>query len=431
MMIFISLFSALIMSNFAQGHLQEIQETTKKETAIVGLQVAKELGLHRIYEKPEYQLAVAKLNSAEKQKLSNYMHRRKRCGGYELVDMELRSEYGPFQLQEQKNLEALFQYLPSVEVFGMTSSKIEPVENAKILPSVEVFGMTSSLYPQVVFDPVILDKIKMVQEDNLRRTVEWISSYPTRRHDVDTKNNHVNEMHHRLLTMSAKSKFPVKIDFIDHSRTRQKSLRARILGSERPDEIVVIGGHFDSINQSFFKTEAPGADDNASGSANVLEAFRIMLTGEQPKRTVEFFWYAAEEVGLVGSGEIASNYRSENKKVMGVLQLDMTLQPGSGESKMVFMKDFTNADLTRFLVDLNDTYVKAKVVYDKCGYGCSDHASWHRQGFPAAMPFESYMRARNRSIHTSRDTINAKSSFKHSANFAKLGVAYIVTLTNK
>jgi len=52
------------------------------------------------------------------------------------------------------------------------------------------------------------------------------------------------------------------------------------------------------------------------------------------------------------------------------------------------------------------TYLPAlKLGYDKCGYGCSDHASWNAQGYPASMPFESSMARDNPTIHTAKDTL--------------------------
>ncbi len=390
--------SALLFAGFANA----------EDTAIVDLGVAKKLNLNVAYEKPEHGLAVTKLSEAEKQKLSKYMHENGRCGGYELVDVNIKSEIGPFQLHEQNAMEALFKHMPKPNQ-SLSTLNVEALK----------------------YDQRIADKVKMVSEANLKETVEWMSAYETRHHQSKTKNDHVNELKRRLEAMAAKSSVKTEIDLVNHSRTQQNTVRARIVGSERPDEIVVLGAHYDSTNQMFFVTEAPGADDDASGSSNLLEIFRILLTGDQPKRTVEFLWYAAEEVGLVGSAEIATSYRNANKNVVGAMQLDMTLHPGAGELTLVFMTDFTSDELTQYTVELNSMYVKANVQFDKCGYGCSDHASWHRQGYKAVMPFEATFNTMNKDIHTVRDVIKPSSSFKHSAAFTQLGVAFAMSLANE
>ena len=81
----------------------------------------------------------------------------------------------------------------------------------------------------------------------------------------------------------------------------------------------------DSINSRDTSGRAPGADDDGSGSVNLLEAFRVLVTsGFQPESPVEFHWYAGEEAGLLGSQAIARDYKAKNIEVKGMLQLDMT-----------------------------------------------------------------------------------------------------------
>ena len=163
-------------------------------------------------------------------------------------------------------------------------------------------------------------------------------------------------------------------------------------GSRYPDEVVVLGGHLDSTAGSApnSRTLAPGADDDASGIATLTEVLRVIAEqGRQPERTLQFIGYAAEEVGLRGSKDIATRYKAANTKVLAALQLDMTNYQGSAE-EIVFMTDYTDQGLTGYLAQLLDAYLpQIRYGYDSCGYGCSDHASWHNQGYPAAMPFES------------------------------------------
>jgi leucyl aminopeptidase len=94
------------------------------------------------------------------------------------------------------------------------------------------------------------------------------------------------------------------------------------------------------------------------------------------------------------------------------------------------MTDFTSSWLRNYLVDLNANYVKARIVDDKCGYGCSDHASWHRQGYPALMPFEATFNGMNHALHTAKDIISTSSNFRHAAMFAKIAVAMGMDLGN-
>lgn len=217
-----------------------------------------------------------------------------------------------------------------------------------------------------------------------------------------------------------------------HSWT-QDSVIATITGSENPDEIVVIGGHLDSMNASDHN-DAPGADDNASGIAVVSEVLRVLTQMNfRPKRTIQFMAYAAEEVGLRGSGEIARRYQRENRNVVGVIQFDMTGFRGSNRD-IYFVTDNVNPSATNFLRRLISTYNASgahRITHGdtQCGYACSDHASWNRHSFPAAFPFESAFTDYNQAIHSPGDRIAALDGTGiHQARFAKLGLEFAIEL---
>src|SRR5262245_52154437 len=90
----------------------------------------------------------------------------------------------------------------------------------------------------------------------------------------------------------------VTVELVDHGYP-QKSVVMTIPGTTRASEIVVIGGHLDSINMRGTNKPAPGADDDASGVATLTEVARVLLAKDfRPERTIKFMAYAAEEVGL-------------------------------------------------------------------------------------------------------------------------------------
>jgi len=203
---------------------------------------------------------------------------------------------------------------------------------------------------------------------------------------------------------------------------------ARIIGSgENKDEVVVIGAHEDSINSRGSTQRAPGNDDDASGVSCVLEIFRdLVQNGFAPSRTVEFHTYSAEEVGLRGSMDIASRYQQQGIKVVGMMQLDMTMYHGT-TNKMGIVTDFVNLDLTKFLRTLVTTYSDIGYVDTKCGYGCSDHASWTKTGVASCFPFETDFKDINSKIHTDIDLLNILDPV-HGLEFAKVGLGFVVEL---
>ncbi|MDO6705490.1 M28 family metallopeptidase [Photobacterium sp. 1_MG-2023] len=221
---------------------------------------------------------------------------------------------------------------------------------------------------------------------------------------------------------------------VSHYGYNQKSVVLTITGSEKPDEWIVLGGHLDSTIGSHTgeNSVAPGADDDASGIASVTEIIRVLSENNfQPKRSIAFMAYAAEEVGLRGSQDLANQYKSEGKNVVSALQLDMTNYQGSAED-IVFITDYTDSNLTTFLTRLVDEYLPSLTYgFDRCGYACSDHASWHKAGFSAAMPFEAKFNDYNPMIHTPHDTLaNSDPTGAHATKFTKLGLAYAIEMAN-
>lgn len=274
--------------------------------------------------------------------------------------------------------------------------------------------------------------ISQVASTNIAQTIGKLSSFQNRFYQAETGVQSATWIKDTWTNLS-KHRTDVKVEFFKHSKWAQPSVIATIEGSSNASEIVVIGGHQDSINGYGGATKrAPGADDNASGISTITEVFRIAMENEfRPTKTVKFMAYAAEEVGLLGSKEIAAQFKQQGKNVVGVMQLDMTNFKGS-QKDIWFMSDYTNAAQNEFLAALIDKYVKSSWGYSRCGYGCSDHASWHLNGYPASIPFEAKMEEMNHKIHTENDTLtNSDSSASHAAKFAKIATAFMVELAKE
>ncbi len=272
--------------------------------------------------------------------------------------------------------------------------------------------------------------ITQVDEFQIRSTIEHLSSYKNRFYKSDTGVEAANWIAENWRSFSS-HRSDVTVELYEHSGWAQPSVIATIQGTS--DEVVIIGGHLDSIAGWFGgnHVDAPGADDNASGIATITEIFRVLIeNGYTPEKTLKFMGYAAEEVGLRGSAEIAADYASSGINVVGVMQLDMTNFKGS-EKLIYLIDDFTNQAQNEFLGSLIDTYLGITWDYSRCGYACSDHASWHRQDFPASFPFEAAFNGSNSQIHTARDKIDVSGgNADHASNFAKLGLAFILELDN-
>jgi leucyl aminopeptidase len=278
---------------------------------------------------------------------------------------------------------------------------------------------------------LVAPMLTQVQDSQILSTIQTLSDfqnrYYTTSHGVSASDHIYNTW-----TALAAGKPYVSVRQVTHASWPQKSVVLTLKGQSRKNQIIVLGGHMDSIlsGGTNENSRAPGADDDASGIASLTEVIRVLMANNyRPERTIEIMAYAAEEVGLRGSDAIARDYKTQRKKVKGVLQLDMTNYQGTATDIYLYT-DYTNASQNQFLANLASTYLPTlKVGYDRCGYGCSDHASWTNQGFPASFPFESSFNTHDPYIHTSNDTLaNTGNQAAHAAKFSKLALAYAVEL---
>ncbi len=273
----------------------------------------------------------------------------------------------------------------------------------------------------------VRDMVSQVSGENIFQTIRDISSIHTRFHGSSTGQAFAGTLKQKYETIAA-GRDDVTVELFDHgSKTSQDSVVVRIRGTSRPDEVVLLGSHIDSVNwSSGSSSRSPGADDNASGTATNLEIFRVLMaSGVRPERTIEIHGYAAEEIGLVGSQDMAQKYKAAGKNVITMVQHDMNLYKAQGApDKIWFVSNNTVDTFNNALGEMIDRYVGVAWGKKSLSGGDSDHTSWKRQGFVTSFPFED-PGAYNRAIHTSNDSLESAGAMTQVSAFAKLGLAYL------
>nr|WP_277425848.1 M20/M25/M40 family metallo-hydrolase [Lysobacter enzymogenes] len=272
-----------------------------------------------------------------------------------------------------------------------------------------------------------------VKEANIRATIGSLSGNWITRHAQTAQGRAASDWIRDAWRGLAANRADVSIEQVACSGCgQQPSVVLTWRGNESPGEVVVLGAHMDSIvgGSAGASAAAPGADDDASGVATLTEVLRVALaSGYKPRRTVKFMAYAGEEIGLLGSKAIAGDHRNRGENVVGVLQLDMTNYRASGAPDLRLISDNSNAGLQQLMRELYSTYLGGRTLAEyRCGYGCSDHASWTAAGYPAAMLFEGGSATGGYSphIHSRNDTLaNMGNSAANSVPFAKLGLAFL------
>lgn len=405
---FFALILSLLSSNvaFSQSQAEKKSDhlpflTTGKKSVLADVQILNKAQIPVLKTDITGQVGYAVVNNIEEFKISKIAHQFGRCGNYEFL--------ANYELPQEK----VFQELNLVNT---------------------AHAQQVSLYRplNVVKSERVQQAINELQASKIKETVLWLSSYPTRFNKGQSPNEHIQPFIDRLKILAQNYSYPVEISQIAHISTKQKSVKFSLTGKSLPNEFIVLGGHLDSINGWFGTGRAPGADDNASGSASLVEALRVFLSQNiQPERTVEFYWYAGEESGLLGSAEIAEAAKIDNKNIKAVLQLDMTLFPGNGANTIASMSDFTAPWLRDYMNQINKTYINANILDDKCGYGCSDHASWHRQGYATLFPTEATFKSVFKQIHTDKDVVSSVMSFDHALLFSKIALIFMMDLSQQ
>lgn len=283
-----------------------------------------------------------------------------------------------------------------------------------------------------ITEDILVNKgIALVNESNIRNHILDLEAYGTRYHTTAKAKQAVLDLKTKWENLiAATGRTDISVTLVNHINTPMPSLIFSIKGKVNPEEHIIVGGHLDSIASG---SVAPGADDNASGIATITEMIRILLDLKfQPEKTVEFMAFAAEEIGLVGSGEIARDYSSRGVDVLAFVQFDMTNYKGSAQDIYLTTDSYNSNDLNLFLIELMEHYNKTgshTFTYGNtiCNYGCSDHASWAEYGYNAAFPFEARFSDANKAIHSSQDKLSVSgNNANHAVKFAKLGLEFII-----
>lgn len=202
---------------------------------------------------------------------------------------------------------------------------------------------------------------------------------------------------------------------------------------------IIVSSHQDSVNLLLPIFPAPGADDDGSGTVTQIESLRALLaSGWRPEfRDVEWHFYSAEEAGLLGSQAVVEDYVKRGVKVDAMSQFDMTAfvpasQKDAEHPAMGLVTDFVSPHLTNFNKALLSTYLPSvRPIETKCGYACSDHASWTKVGVHSAFTIENEFEMCNlKRIHTTKDTWDHEEySLEHIARFSRLSSAFVVELS--
>ena len=159
------------------------------------------------------------------------------------------------------------------------------------------------------------------------------------------------------------------------------------------DEYVMIGAHYDHLGRGNFDSLAPsqigqvhpGADDNASGTAGVLELARLLARrGGQLKRSILFMNFAGEELGLLGSAAWVKDPTRPLAKAVAMINMDMI---GRIKDDKVYIGGVGTGSSFKSVLEQAQKDASFKIEYSAGGYSSSDHTSFVTKKIPVLFFF--------------------------------------------
>jgi hypothetical protein len=178
---------------------------------------------------------------------------------------------------------------------------------------------------------------------------------------------------------------------VESTRATVDNILAYLPG--KTDEYIIIGAHYDHLGYGNVDSLAPsqigqihpGADDNASGTAGVMELARLLAPRKgQLQRGILFASFAGEELGLLGSAEWAKEPTLPLGKAVAMINMDMI---GRIKDEKVFIGGVGTGATFKSLLDEEKAKSQFNIEYSASGYAASDHTSFVAKKIPVLFFF--------------------------------------------
>ncbi len=250
-------------------------------------------------------------------------------------------------------------------------------------------------------DDFLAEKLGEVSADRLQADVRALAAIPTRHvngEGIRIAADYLLEGFRAAGGAVEVSEYPFPLEFADVA-TEQQNIIARIPGWDESAGAILIGAHYDSRTVSIddVTPPAPGANDNATGVAVLLELARL-LADSQPRTSLLLVAFSAEETGLQGSRHYVASGAPEREGLRAMLDLDI-VGNSAGAAGAGAVRAFAGSDasspsvlLASWLGRVAEAYdVGLRVLVqdrlDRPGR-YSDHVSFHEAGIPAVRLIE-------------------------------------------
>ena len=180
-------------------------------------------------------------------------------------------------------------------------------------------------------DPAVQRMVAEVSPDRIGATIKTLAGFETRGNysDPNQKTRGIGAAHRWIFAQfhGYSQRLEVSYDMGKKGATDIASVIAVLPGDAQPERRIIVAAHYDSINihatgDKAAEAPAPGADDDASGTAVVLELARVM-SRYRFRKTIVFVAFGGEEIGLAGSSRYATRAKANNERIEAVFNNDI------------------------------------------------------------------------------------------------------------
>lgn len=284
-----------------------------------------------------------------------------------------------------------------------------------------------------VENPIIREMMNQVSMDSLEATVQHLQDYQNRMWDSQNAFDASDWIAGRMAALGLEVE---QQPFYASTWTGSGQAAPNVIGIQRgtlyPDVYVVCGSHFDSFSYEamYGGGTCPGADDNATGVASVLESARIM-TQYEFEYSIVYCAYGCEEMGLYGSEAYASRCQQEGMEILGYFNNDMNGYLYGDVIHIDCIYPNSVAPIGDYYMNVGSVYFpELPIRHVNFSEGDSDHTSFNNHGYMGIYPFEDYQHY-SPNIHTPNDLIGPSvTSFEMSQQYCRMNIGCLAELAN-
>lgn len=332
-----------------------------------------------------------------------------------------------------KNAKVLFKN-DNIVIFDKA---VEPYKNDGMIA---VFNKEAKMAVAHRDFPVITEENALIREmmnqvsmDSLEATVQHLQDYQNRMWNSQNAFDASDWIAARMAALGLEVE---QQPFYASTWTGSGQAAPNVIGIQRgtlyPDVYVVCGSHFDSFSYEamYGGGTCPGADDNATGVASVLESARIM-TQYEFEYSIVYCAYGCEEMGLYGSEAYASRCQQEGMEILGYFNNDMNGYLYGDVIHIDCIYPNSVAPIGDYYMNVGSVYFpELPIRHVNFSEGDSDHTSFNNHGYMGIYPFEDYQHY-SPNIHTPNDLIGPSvTSFEMSQQYCRMNIGCLAEIAN-